>query len=108
MVHREPLDNLTLDVLDAQRAGMSYGKYKALHPNTMAANEPRLAQDQEDQESKPKKKRPAVYEFICLNCGQKFAASNAQAKYCSCACKARKNEELARRRRGIPERKRKK
>lgn len=113
MGHREPMDrlaletpqkamdNLTLDAIDAQRAGMTYGKYKALHPDTMAANEARLAPSQR------KKRKPVVYEFTCLYCGEKFMAGNPNAKYCSCACKNKRNEELFRRRRGIPERKKK-
>lgn len=34
------LDNLTRDVLAAERAGMSYGQWKALHPNTKKDWEP--------------------------------------------------------------------
>lgn len=34
MRRKKPMDNLTRDAIAAQKAGMSYGKYKALHPNT--------------------------------------------------------------------------
>ena len=29
------MDNLTMDCIAAQKAGMSYGKWKALHPTTL-------------------------------------------------------------------------
>lgn len=81
-----PRDNLDLDVMDAERAGVSYGKYKALHPNTRDKNEPRLA-------TKPKRepKQPKVYEFACRNCGEKFTTTNTLRRYCCDACKHQKN-----------------
>jgi len=41
---RKPKDNLALDAMDARAAGMTYGKWKAMHPHTKNANEARLAQ----------------------------------------------------------------
>lgn len=83
--HGTPRDNLTLDAMDAEQAGMSYGQYKALHPNTAFANEQRL-QDM----NKPKQQRivtRAVYEKICPVCGKKFTCHNRSRLYCSDRCK---------------------
>lgn len=78
---KTPKDNLTLDALDAERAGMSYGKYKALHPQTRDANEHRLAE---------KPKRPPrtrqIYENICLQCGRTFSTTNHSRLYCDDKC----------------------
>lgn len=75
-----PTDNLALDAMDAKRAGMTYGKYKAQHPKTAAINEPRLA---------PKKKTATkqVYEYFCRYCGAKFTTNNFSVRYCSQDCK---------------------
>lgn len=84
---RKPKDNLTLDAMDALAAGMTYGKWKALHPHTKVANEPRLA--------KPKRAdKPSVskvYEGICPVCGEKFTTTVKNKKYCSEDCKAKKD-----------------
>ena len=89
--HGTPKDSLTLDVLDAERAGMSYGQYKALHPHTKDDNEARL-------ETKPQ--RPAsvrrVYEYFCLGCGKKFTTTNRQRLHCSDACKTKKDGAIRR------------
>lgn len=81
-----PKDSLTMDVLAAERAGMSYGKYKALHPRTKDDNEALL-------EAKPKRTaqvRPA-YEYFCLGCGNKFTTTNRQRLHCCAECKAKKD-----------------
>lgn len=74
-----PQDNLTLDALDAQAAGMSYGQYKARHPRTAAANEHRLAP------KKPVYQAP-VYEHNCGFCDKTFYSLNKKKKYCSVEC----------------------
>jgi predicted nucleic acid-binding Zn ribbon protein len=76
---REPLDRLTRDVLAAQEAGMSYGKWKALHPHT----------GEEENEPEELIVDPSKRVLVCIKCGKTFLASNRQAnqKYCSDACK---------------------
>lgn len=76
-----PRDNLTLDAMDAERAGMSYGKYKAMHPKTRDANEPRLAAKK--REPKP----PKTYALPCCYCGRIFESPNKSRRYCSDECK---------------------
>jgi hypothetical protein len=78
-----PRDNLTLDAMDAERAGMSYGKYKAMHPNTKDANEARLAAKK--REPKP----PNVYALPCRYCGRIFESPNKSRRYCSDECKTK-------------------
>lgn len=82
-----PLDNLDLDVLQAQAAGYGcrYGRYKADHPNTKAENEALLAAVQK----KPTRVRP-VYVFYCKGCGEKFTTHNAYRRYCGDDCKKKK------------------
>lgn len=78
-------DNLTLDTVDATRAGMSYGQYKAVNPKTRAANEARMAA------AKPPVSKPArVFEFTCRNCGEKFRTTNSMRRYCGSTCSMRK------------------
>ena len=78
----KPKDNLTLDAMDAEAAGMSYGQYKAIHPVTKTANEPRLA-------AKKPTRVVKVYKFICGRCGCKFTTENPKRRYCSDGCKAK-------------------
>lgn len=82
-----PRDNLTLDAMDAERAGMTYGKYKAQHPNTKDENEARL------KESSKRTQPRAHYVFYCRGCGEKFITTNARRKYCSDECKKTKDGE---------------
>lgn len=82
---RKPKDNLALDAMDARAAGMTYGKWKAQHPHTKAANEARLAKPKRaDQPSVQK-----VHEGICPVCGEKFTTIVKNKKYCSDDCKAK-------------------
>lgn len=86
--HRKPKDNLALDAMDARAAGMTYGKWKAQHPHTKAANEARLG-------AKPKRadlpRVEKVYEGVCPVCGKKFITHIWNKKYCSDQCKERKD-----------------
>ena len=87
---RKPKDNLALDAMDARAAGMTYGKWKALHPHTKAANEPRLAQ-----KPKPKPKQPAgprEHVVICEGCGVRFVTTIKNKKYCTAHCRQRKKD----------------
>lgn len=76
---KKPLDHLTRDVLAAQAAGMSYGKYKALHPHTKG-----LYDDQEPIQVDASKKV-----LICICCGKTFLAPKhaGNKAYCSDECK---------------------
>lgn len=81
-----PRDNLTLDAMDAERAGMSYGNYKALHPNTKDANEARLVEMNAPKEKKQYKAHQA-YVRTCFHCGKQFMATRKNGRYCSLECK---------------------
>lgn len=85
---RMPKDNLALDAMDARAAGMTYGKYKAQHPETRPANEARLAAMRKKPAQKPASK---VYEFTCRLCGEKFTTTNKNRRYCGDDCKAKKD-----------------
>lgn len=81
-------DNLTLDVLDAERLGYGphYGHFKADHPQTAEANRARLA-GKPKREPQPKR----VYEFFCMGCGRKFTTTNCMRRYCENSCKSKTN-----------------
>lgn len=78
-----PQDNLSLDAMDALEAGMSYGKYKAMHPNTAFANEARLA----EMNAPKRKKRKTAYVRTCAHCRREFIATRKDKRYCSPRCK---------------------
>lgn len=78
-----PQDNLSLDAMDALEAGMSYGKYKAMHPNTKDANEARLA----EMNAPKRKKYKTAYVRTCAYCGREFTATRKDNKYCTLQCK---------------------
>lgn len=75
-----PPDRLTLDVLAAQAAGLSYGNYKAQHPHT-GEWEPEEELILDDNRR----------ELTCRYCGKIFAAygQETRRKYCSDECRAR-------------------
>lgn len=83
-----PQDNLSLDAMDALAAGMTYGKYKAMHPNTKDANEARLA---EMNAPKRKYKPKTAYVRTCAYCGREFTATRKDNKYCTLQCKENNN-----------------
>lgn len=70
------LDNLTKDVLAAEKAGMSYGQWKALHPKTKS----------QGKKSKLKMDEAKVYRN-CRICGRKFALEYHNQRNCSEACR---------------------
>lgn len=86
-----PKDNLTLDAMDAERAGMTYGKYKAQHPNTKEENEARL---KELPQRTPHPRQ--VYVYYCRGCGNKFISTNKKRVFCCDECKKTKENERAR------------
>lgn len=88
--HGIPRDNLTLDAMDAERAGMTYGKYKAMHPNTKDANEARLDELNKRPRREKREYNPRnVYALRCCVCDRVFESPNKQRKYCSDECKAK-------------------
>lgn len=60
------LDHLTRDVLAAEQAGMSYGKWKAKHPHTGEPDDGFIPPDD------------GMEERVCAYCGGKFLASKAR------------------------------
>lgn len=81
------MDNLTATILAAQKAGMSYGQYVALH----------------GVKSKPKRKRKPKYPTPmkkCPECGNEFPAigHKAVATYCSSECQEAHNRRAANKR----------
>lgn len=83
------LDNLTRDVLEAERLGYGchYGRYKADHPHTpTAAPAPRRA---------PEKDKTHISERprTCAMCGKTFYSSNPRPlKYCGPECAYEANQ----------------
>ena len=65
------LDNLTKDVLRAEQAGMTYGKWKALHPYT---------------KPDPNRHGPRVLVCRCNICGKIFETTGQRKTACSDAC----------------------
>lgn len=84
---RKKLDRLTRDVLAAEAAGMSYGKWKALHPHTPDEDE------EEEQEMDP----DSVV-VNCEYCGERFVKSknNQTRKFCSANCQKNYNNKKRR------------
>lgn len=64
------MDNLAKDAMSARKAGMTYGQWKALHPNTMKGE-----------------RIPSAIEFVCQHCGKTFVAKTRQKrKFCDFYC----------------------
>lgn len=80
---KKHLDRLTRDVLAAEKAGQSYGKWKADHPHT----------PDEDDEEEDQTPGPAAEVCNCKNCGQPFARSKNKTNklYCSTRCQLQYN-----------------
>lgn len=72
MAKKKEMDNLAKDAAAALAAGMSYGKWKALHPKTDAA-EP---QDEEI---------PYGWK-MCKYCGKYFKSRKPGQRYCDIQC----------------------
>lgn len=75
------MDNLTMDVLAAGRAGMSYGNWKALHPKTKRDTDPvQVIVDKSQDYETPKLVK-------CIVCGKEFESSRAHRTLCSEECR---------------------
>lgn len=79
-------DRLSQDATVAILCGMSYGKYKALHPRT------------EDLQAGKSKEEKPKYERICRGCGKAFQTNKGSRWYCDDLCKRRKENERHRER----------
>ena len=98
---KKHLDRLTRDAIAAQKAGMTYGKYKALHPHTPE-------EDDEDETTAPLPVSacPEKSVVTCKQCGRSFTVGPKQTNklYCSDECREKhsKSRNNARRRRPQP------
>lgn len=73
MAKKKEMDQLTKDSIAAQKAGMSYGQWKALHPNTGEAPKP-VEVDIERIRT-------------CVICGKQFVVGVGKSKkYCGVEC----------------------
>ena len=73
------MDNLTLDVLAAEKAGMSYGQYKAL--SYVPPKKPKRKPTAEPVVIDPK------YQGTCKICGASFIKRNWNHSVCSDQCR---------------------
>lgn len=80
--NRKKMDRLTRDAIAAQEAGMSYGKWKVLHPHTP---------DEDDEEEMAIDPDSVV--ATCECCGEQFVKprKNKVKRFCSTACQNRHN-----------------
>lgn len=79
--HSKP-DHLTLCAAAARAEGLSYGQWKAKHPEGLPG----------DFKLEPKKVEvsPLGFTFVCWICGKKFTTHNRKKTYCSQTCKDKK------------------
>lgn len=78
MAKKKELDNLATNVLAAEKAGLSYGKYMALKHEK--EQPPKMAESP----SPPGWK-------VCPQCGKKFYAEHGKRRYCSEFCHQQAN-----------------
>ena len=72
------MDQLTLDCIAARKAGMTYGKWKALQPRVEVVIH-------QEEEKKPEiKGGMSIRE--CKYCGKAFSTANGQMYYCDYDC----------------------
>jgi hypothetical protein len=75
------MDNLSRDAIAAEKAGMSYGQWKAFHPHT-------------DPDKMPVVRRPKRVvngsTATCPVCGRQFEVTKDRSKYCSVECRDRR------------------
>lgn len=90
-----PRDNLDLDVIDALAMGYGcqYGRFKADHPLTKAANEDRLRKKSKRQQlqPQPKTRTRLAYVKTCPTCLKEFTTTAKTRRYCCEECKKKKN-----------------
>ena len=71
MAKKKEMDQLTKDCIEARKAGLSYGKWKAMQP-------PR--------EMKPKQKAEKPSNKRCRVCGKEIPMTSKRMVYCSDEC----------------------
>lgn len=81
------MDSLAMDARAAREAGMSYGMWKVLHPDTKQDNEARTAR----KGAATSNQKPQLYTITCAYCGRTFQTKRKQKKYCDDVCKNAKN-----------------
>ena len=74
------MDQLTLDCIAAQKAGMTYGKWKALQPRVevVIPQEPDLPEDESEVKKEPTKR-------FCKICGN-VVTGHGRREYCGETC----------------------
>ena len=77
------LDNLTKDVLEAEKAGMSYGQWKALHPHTKYSGKKRSRLKMEEAKTYRK----------CVICGATFEVKYPHHVMCSDECREERDRQ---------------
>lgn len=82
------MDNLTMNVIEAHRAGMSYGQWKAKHPHTR--------DDEPVAEAHIIEKPTTGRKIPCAWCGREFVAEYSQSKYCCVHCRIEADRKLSR------------
>lgn len=104
----KPLERLTRDAIAAEKAGMSYGKYKAMYPHTPDEDEEQETNEDygDIKKQAPIALRPGQRLGTCAQCGKAFVMGFKQSNklYCSEDCRIKKNNEVksARRKRNKP------
>lgn len=88
---RKKLDPLTRAVLAAEKAGMSYGKYMATHPQI-----PEEDDEQEEPGPAPIKLERNQRLGTCAQCGKPFALGFKQSNklYCSTECRIKHGNDV--------------
>lgn len=85
MAKKKELDNLTINVLAAEKAGLSYGKYMA------------LKYEKEQPPKMVESPSPPGWK-VCPHCGKKFYAEHGKRRYCSDFCYQQANYKAQRER----------
>ena len=96
--HKAPKDNLSRDVEAAAAAGMSYGQYKALHPNTAPPKYERSVPAPDDPITKHRPLPTETNTKRCPICGNDFVAYYKAKIYCSDECKRQADRQHSRKR----------
>lgn len=94
MAKKKELDNLTINVLAAEKAGLSYGKYMA------------LKHEKEQPQKMAESPIPPGWK-VCPHCGKKFYAEQGKRRYCSEFCYQQANykahrERIMEKRKSVP------